>query len=483
MKNLKIIFIIVTVLGFVSCSDELSKMNIDPDIATEPNLDFLLTNNELQLLEQRYFSNFGFADFVDIFSEFGSNFETGVLASSNVTEYFFEQHYERSLKNLTAQILNSEDPEMVNYHSMARIMRAYIFQRLTDTYGNIPYFDAELGYEKQILEPAYDSQDSIYMDLLKELEESTAAFDNSAKTPGASDIVYGGDLGKWKRFGYSLMMRVALRMSNVRPDIAEEYVKKAYEGGAMEKTDDSFVVQYLENSDYATTANGNAKGILGYSNRKLSEYFINTLKNTTDPRLPFYAALPNGDNSFASQRGLPYFASEADFPLDSFSMANPNTFASFSAAFVHMSHAQVEFMVAEAIERGWLSGNTKDHYEEGVRSSMRLLNMYFSGGGEITDQMMDDYLQANPYNPQNFNEALEIISTQYWIDTYFNFCETYANWRRTDYPKLDNEDYPIPYRFKYPAVEYSANSKNVKEAAESMGEDSFTQRVWWDVDK
>ena len=131
--------------------------------------------------------------------------------------------------------------EYINTRNAARIIKVFSFHRLTDFYGNIPYFEANRGLEginegKQgILFPAYDKQSVIYPDLLKELEEATAAISDANPDEGfaAADMIYEGDLAKWKKWGYSLMLRLAMRVSNVAPDMANEYVTKAIAGGGV----------------------------------------------------------------------------------------------------------------------------------------------------------------------------------------------------------------------------------------------------------
>lgn len=481
MKNIFLLIVIVF-LTFFSCSEDITEMNKNPDIVDSPTLEYLLTHNQIQLLESRYPTNFLNGFFVNILSDYGGNLEN-TMNSGFWAERGFVEHYSTTIKNITAQILSSKEPEDLNFNSMARIMRVYIFQRLTDMHGDIPYFEAGLGAEEGILEPAYDTQEDIYMDFLKELDEAVDAFNTSAKVPGSGDIVYGGDLEKWKRFGNSLMLRVALRLSDIKPELSEQYSKKAINKGVMDDFEDSFVVDFFPNTNYATTANGNAKGIMGYDRRKLSELFIDKLKSTNDPRLSIYSDLPNSDNSLINQQGLPFFTNESGIVLTEYSRPNPNGFANYDSPYIHMSHAQVEFMLTEVAERGWVISDAAEHYNKGITSSMQLLNKWYSKAGLITEEQISGYLAENPYEPENFEAALELISTQYWIDTFYNFIESFANWRRTDYPLIDNHDTQIPLRWKYPSIEYTANAKNLEEALSRMGgEDSWYTRVWWDVD-
>src|SRR5690606_18382449 len=111
------------------------------------------------------------------------------------------------------------DPEDVNKLSMVRILRVYEFDQLTDVAGDIPYFDAMKGNEN--LKPKYDPQRDIYLDMFKELDEAAAAFDASKPSFGAGDLFYNGDVTKWKKFAYTLMLRLGMRLTEVEPDLAK----------------------------------------------------------------------------------------------------------------------------------------------------------------------------------------------------------------------------------------------------------------------
>ena len=141
-------------------------------------------------------------------------------------------------------------------------------------------------------------------------------------------------------------------------------------------------------------------------------------------------------------------------------------------------------MIAEAIERGWATGNAADHYNAGVRAAMEMYSIY-DPSVEISSAEIDAYLAANPYDSANWAEQ---IGEQYWAATFLNFYETYANWRRTGYPELTPVDYPgnetngtIPRRLRYPTSEAGNNPEGYNAALNNQGPDEFTTRMWWDV--
>jgi hypothetical protein len=171
--------------------------------------------------------------------------------------------YYRDVAQNCAEILRQTGPggfdegNKVNMRNAARILRVLCFHRLTDWYGSIPYFEANKGLEG-IYSPKYYKQKDIYADLLKELEEATAELSVSNPDEGfaSADFIYQGDANKWKRFGYSLMLRLAMRISNVEPILAGTWVTKAVEGGVFLSNDDNVWVAMADGPYVWVNQNG-----------------------------------------------------------------------------------------------------------------------------------------------------------------------------------------------------------------------------------
>ena len=119
-------------------------------------------------------------------------------------------------------------------------MRAFLYARVTDYYGSVPYTEAEKASAGTFF-PKYDKQKDIYTDLLKELDEASADLDASRPDDGFSsaDLYYNGDIAKWKRWGYSLMLRAAMKISNADAATAGTYVAKAVAGGVFISNNDN----------------------------------------------------------------------------------------------------------------------------------------------------------------------------------------------------------------------------------------------------
>ncbi|WP_143305180.1 SusD/RagB family nutrient-binding outer membrane lipoprotein [Chitinophaga vietnamensis] len=407
----------------------------------------------------------------------------------------FEATYNNAVINLS-QLADAikGDASQVNLQSAARIWRVLVFQRLTDAYGDVPYFNAGQGYTGGVFFPVYDKQQDIYGDMLKELGEAAAAFDASKKPLGSADLAYGGDIARWKKLAYSLMLRLAFRMEKQDPAKAKEWALKAINGGVMQTNDD---ICYMRHSgDRNAQMNAIAYTFSSYNladtKIKISKTFLDYLINTNDPRRAVYASLKTGDTALAHQKGLPNGLDQsgfiAKFPGDSlqgFSTLNTNVILQPTAPTFFITNAEVQLMLAEAVVKGWTSGNAADYYAKAVTSSMQQQKLY-GAGGVISDAAIQQYLDANPF-PATSADQLKAIGTQYWIATFLNGWESFANWRRTGYPVLTPTNFPgnltngtIPRRFTYLLSEYSTNGKNINDAVSRMGKDDYLTRVWWD---
>jgi hypothetical protein len=489
--------------GVTSCDEGFEELNTSVDFVSTPTLDYMLPYVQLTMVDKNYYTQTYYA------AAYAGMVNTNVSFPS-ITAYKnteMSEHwvwaYKNPIKNIADFIERCQgDPASVNYLSIGRILKVYLFHSVTDSYGDIPYFEAIKGYTKGITKPKYDPQEEIYADMFKELTEAVAAFDPARALPVTADIVYKGEIAKWKKFANSLMLRLALRISKVDPENAKKYIAQAIAGGLMTSNDDNFVVKYTTQlSGTGTTSNGTAHTWISSSyitTYRLAAPFVDALKNSNDPRTPVYCMrtkLPltsyqEGSHDPAKQRGRDQFAQTT--PRDSASVANIKTFGRYAAPFIHLSYAQVQFQLAECVVRTLINtGDAQTYYENGVRAAMSELAIFgadgWNPGGVITVAQQDGYLAANPYDPAN---ALEQINTQYWIETFPNYYEAWANMRRSGYPDtysgLDltlssNLGAQLPRRLYYPRDEYASNP-NINDAVARIGPDLTSTRVWWDVE-
>ena len=425
----------------------------------------------------------------------------------------FDVAYSDQVKYIVDMMeLTKGKPIYANLYQIARIMRVMIFHRLTDVYGDVPYSEAGMGYYTRSFTPKYDPQQSIYMDMLKELDEASKALDASKDKPGTQDLIYGraafsDPIGQWKKLANSMMVRLGMRLVKVDAAAAKTWVEKGYAGGVMTSNADNAYI--LHQNAGRPTVNRNANILFGENkdisggHAFLSKTFVDYLKSNNDPRLQYMSqvkgAVANqitGSTSAADQIGLPNgkdraggafdVTTDPNYPgsINNYSTIRPDIMLKLDGPTFFVTYAQTELLLAEAAQRGWSVGATAiTHYNNGVTAAMKQLAQY-NAAATISDADITLYLAARPYVPAT---GMAQINTQYWVASFLDWYEAWANWRRTALPALTPVNFPgnatggtIPRRMLYPAGEASANPTNYQEAVARQGANTFTTRVWWD---
>ncbi len=434
------------------------------------------------------------------------------LLNEGYTAAYWDKAYPDQVKYVVDLVeFTRNKPQYNNVHQMGRIWKALIFQRITDLYGDVPYFDAGKAYYSGVLYPKYDTQKAIYTDLLKEVDEASNALSASGDVVNG-DLVFAGDVAKWKRFGNTLMLRMAMRLTKADATMAQAYVTKAVGKTMTGDADNAFLKH--DASGGRVTQNRNSQILSGDGGQenfytRWSHTFINYLKANSDPRLGKVAVtklylndgtknqnpafisnpsvqkgMPNGkDLSGIAGRDVRQDPSFTDFT--DYSSPNPGMLKKDGNTFI-LTYAESELLWAEAAQRYNIGGSAATHYNAGVTAAMTYLSQYDASMGVSAGDAIA-YLAANPYNPAN---GLEMIGTQYWAHTItmLDFYETWSNWRRTGFPALIPIVYPntntggsIPRRFPYPLSEGVSNAENYLSASGAVpGGDKLVGRVWWD---
>jgi hypothetical protein len=501
--SLKYILLIFTLIA-VSCDKGFDELNINKTAATTVNPAFILNN---AVINTSFVSTI-FIYEVSVVQQIVTP-NSGVLTGANfnqdnrdATNQNWVRYY-RSVIRYTADVIaqTKDVPARSNLRNMARILQAFSFMVLTDTYGDIPYFDAGKGYSDQITLPKYDTQQAIYTDIIKELTEASAALD-ATKTIETADVLYGGDVAKWKKFGNSLLLRAGMRLSKVDPATAQATVAKAIASGVMTSNSDNAFIKHDANY---TNACGQYLNSTEAANNYIGRPFLDYLKTNNDPRLKAianrYVGAKSGSEQTAAksntdpavQIGMPYgydnntisgpvkndgLASFYDYSqIDRFRMGK-NTAPMFLVTF-----GQTSLLLAEAIQRGWATGSAADAFKAGIKAHMEQCASY-DAGSSIAAADITKYLDANPLDA---SKALEQINTQYWVASFLNGPEAFANFRRSGFPKLAPNPFPgksikgdFIRRLTYPNSEISVNNSNVKAAIGRQGADDLDTKVWWD---
>ena len=503
------VLLIASLLFMQSCSKNFQEINTNPDAVSKPTPQYIFSkalydgvnfggNTQSLLLGHMQYTT----SYNDV-AGFGSKY---VAAQQAQSASVFANAYSNQINEIGEVIKAVKDNAgQVNLYAVARIWRVFCFSRITDLYGDIPYSQAGQGYNSSVFQPAYDAQKDIYADLLKELDQSAQALTTSnTLTFGSSDLVYAGNTLQWKKFAYSLMLRLGMRMTNVDAAAAQTWVTKAIAGGVITGYSDIAKVTYagsgqdinknpmalnMLNSDYIK-----ADGLNNTEGGKYQQAFIDSLKLNNDPRLSVISVVyQNGvaNSTPAVQKGLPATINgvkPADF--STYSEPKQNTILRVDAPVLIFTAAESYFLLAEAALRGWYAAETPGVlYEKGIRAAMQQWDLISGTAGTISTAQTDAYVLAHPISGKgnSVTNQTEQIYTQFWLGIFPDAQEVFNNYRRTGFPRLIPNNYPgnatngqFFRRFLYPVVEQTLNTNSYKAAIARQGADNFLTRIWWD---
>ena len=506
-NRLLILLTLTAALG--ACTKDFEQINVNPNSPSSVPLEFLLGQVQLQIDGsandpgyKTWRGNLIYSATIAQQMASTGTFYAGdkYLFDADASGAYFNDSYGNSVKNLVNLIeLAKQDPKNVNILSMARILKVFQMHIITDLYGDVPYSEAGLGYLTQTFSPTYDTQQAIYADMLKELDEAGKAFSATAAIPTAADFEFRGDLTKWRKFANSLMLRLAMRMQKVDAAAAQLWAKKAIDGGVMTSNDDTFAIKHSSDATYSVNSNSFNFGTSSSGGRNIlaedailwSKTLIDLMNARKDPRVGIIAAIAGGDRTVARQKGLPngfdlmtLGAAGGDVNLKNYSRPSP-LMIDPNEPNIFFTYAETCFLTAEAIERGWATGSAKDEYAKGQVAALTQLVLYDPAAAIANTA---DYVAANPYPTGTLADKMTQIHSEMFIltATTLNFYEGWANYRRTGVPVLTPTNYPgnvtggqIMRRLRYPQGEAAINPNN-KIANDRQGGDTFTARIWWD---
>lgn len=359
-----------------------------------------------------------------------------------------------------------------NQIAVARILKAYYYQWMTDRWGMIPYSEALGGVANP--NPKYDTQEFIYKDLFNEIDAALAQMDSGAGPSG--DTFFGGDMAKWRKFANTLKMNMAIRLAKVYPSSGEFAATMFNEAmsGAISSTSENIMFNCISDDAYDNPYQDDYVD-LGRTDEALSDVLVNMMQGNNDPRLPMFGAPAVSTGTFV---GLQYgWAGAGTIPNDDVSFMNSTLINNSTTPLPIFTYAQMSFNKAEAATLGWISGDAKTFYEDAIKSSMEQWGVSSADANAYL-------LEANvAYDAAN---AMNQIAEQKWLALFYQPYEAWAEWRRLDYPVLTaavdalNGTNQIPLRHGYPSTEPSQNKANYDAAVTAQGTDDLFTALWWD---
>ena len=516
LKHLHVVLLAAPVL-FASCTKDFPEINTDQNsiaVVGPSEIPFLFSRAQSTAINSQW--NYQVAQnlFADQYAQYFActatyfpsdrlNIVMGWVGAA------FNPMYTTVMPQLQT-IFERSDPSSAEY-ALANIWWVYTFHRVTDYWGPIPYFSA--GQPGASV--PYDAQDKIYDDFFKRLAEAiTVLKSKTGETPyGSYDLMYGGNISKWIKFGSTLRLRLALRISNVDPSRAKTEAEAAVADGVLTTSpdDDALMKRSTKGGD------GNGLSIMSDWNEfRMSASMESVLKGYDDPRMPVYFLPAEATGTYEGLRnGLT--ATQLGETKNGYknnshvgSRWTSTAFAGGSATHLEtpqnvMSTAEAYFLRAEgALLNRNMNGTAQELYEAGITNSLKqwgvtddgVINAYKNS--TATPVAPADYLNSPPMTniPVKFGATATVqkeqIATQKWLAMFPDGMEAWADFRRSRLPKLyppansENPDIPDPTtkwvrRIPFLASEKEVNGDEVDKAVGLLGgEDKVTTPLWWD---
>lgn len=346
------------------------------------------------------------------------------------------------------------------------LMEVFTWSILVDTFGDIPYTEALMGVDNLI--PVYDNDEDVYDNLFVRLDEALANLNASGASFGSADIIYGGSTAKWKKFGNSLKLRMAVRTADYNSGRSATLASEAVAGGVFESGADNFAFPFQ-----VTTPNTNPVWIelvqSGRDDYLVADTFVDLIKPLDDPRASVFLA-DNKDPYIGAPYGVG--SSFTDFTHIGDAWYEPDLEG------VLLSYDEVQFLLAEAVERDLIGGDAETYYKEAITASI----MYWGGTqAEATDYL----LQPEVAYATAGSTWKEVIGNQKYIALYGRGFEAWSSWRLLDYPNTFTRpaisEEAVPRRYLYGNDDKDVNPDNYEAASAAMGGDKKDSRVFWDI--
>jgi len=507
MKNLK--YTIIIAISFflaVSCSN-FEDINTDPNKTNEVTPAMLAT----QVLKDTYrFWNPNPNDFTsgNLFNKHIAMLET----NPNPYQYYYSYWPYGSFGSYTmltdlkymSQFAEGAANEL-SYNGLELFLKAWYGFSASLDMGDIPYSEAGKALEG-ITKPVYDKQADVFASVLDDLQQAETYFANGATLTG--DIMYDGDVTKWRRLSNALQLKVIMTMSKKATTAQKaRFAAIVNAGNLMTGNDDNLKLVFTLNSNASYPMyNGESRRI--YTG--VSELVVDALKNLNDYRLFYFAepaqALIDGgltENDFDAYAGAPTELAAEDLALNNdagaYSLLNTR-YVQFmdNDPMLYFTYSEQCFIIAEAIEESWLTGDAQTYYENGVKAMLSYyMNLNHTAGMvhgmPITQAYIDNYFTgAAAYATGGSKEdRLHQIWTQRWlIDFFQGNGGNYPQFLRTGYPEypldpttsMNPDDVNVyPKRWKYPTDEKTTNPVNYQKAIDEQygGYDGINQVPWY----
>ena len=380
--------------------------------------------------------------------------------------------YNGALEDIRRMIIKGEANKTPNWSAVGRIMKSYVFSVMTDAMGNLPYSQALKG--DTVLNPAYDTQQAIYNGMLADLAQANTDIDLAPGAVGFSDgdLMYGGNMAKWKRFANSLRLRLAIHLSKADPTKAASEAAAAVAAGVFTSNTDNAQLMYLGTSPNRNPIYNDAQGRDDYG---MSKTFVDSLTSFADPRLPVFAQINPANTGY---QGLPNGLNDGEgTPIVNISRFGAFWRSTAAAPMELLTYSEVLFLEAEAAERGWIPGGSAaaaTYYTNAITASLQQYGVAAADIATYLGQAKVGYDAGGTTLAAHMNQ----IMYQKWVSLFMQGMEAWTEVRRTGIPSLIPGPRAvfgagiagsIPQRLPYDDNEAVLNAANLDAAVSAQG--------------
>lgn len=472
MKKISILFIALMTLFISSCDNKFEEVNTDPNQPTAVPAHLLLGNiirvnqNTIYGMQQGGDMGMCWAQHV---SKVQYNDEERYIPRRGAIDLIWTNLYVAVISDAKSMFVLADAEGNDNLKGISLVLQANAFQILTDLYGPVPFDEV---FVTGITKPRYNSQEQVYDGLIGMLTQADLLLaSNTGTVPSTSDLIYGGDAAKWRKLANSLKFKALMRIS-ARRNVSAQLQALVNAGNLMSSNSDSAQLTYLiaepDANPIYETINGNSVR----KEYKISSVLVSKMSGLSDTRLNVYATPISGGGIVGNVPGEEHPGNYAGYSgLGTFYL-NP------TLPGVILSNAQVQFLLAEAANEGYISGGVPaalNYYDNGIASSYAFNGIAASAAAFIAQPNVTFTNQA---------DARVKIGEQSWIALYGQGFEAWAEWRRTGYPALspvvNAAESSIPSRLYYSSTAISLNRNNYLSAVATLtGGDELTSPIWW----
>jgi hypothetical protein len=504
-KTKKIILGIAVMCSMVytSCTKDFQEINTDPNntssaLPQQLLAPALVSTLSYNMLRNRNFNNELMQVSVDMSDGDGRVFRYDYRA--NWSDYLYNGWYSeltnfKDIYKFASEELNYNK----SYMGISLICQSWIYSLLTDTYGDVPYFESNMARDSSIYEPKFDRQKDIYLDIFKKLEAADTLLAANKSIQASSDPVFYGNVSRWQKFGNSLYLRLLLRLSG-KAEVSQEVIAKIKEivdnpvqYPIMTSNDESAILRWTGVAPYTspfTTVREQDFRAPG-----VASFFINNLVIWNDPRIDinYGSGSPTKTNRWAiapyqgAYEGVPSGYAIGDNPTRKSYFYSSSNNGNTGPSLVNepltgmiMNYAELQFILAEAAAKGYIDGSAESYYKTGVEASIKLWIPTWPVA--VTDYLAASDMQWN--DSETLDQKMEKIHLQKYYALFLVDLQQWFEYRRTGHPILPKgsglrNNGEMPARMTYPVYVQSTNPTNYKAAVAAQGPDIISTPVWW----